>query len=114
LLLAIILACSLLDAPVPTQLLDKARKSSAVQALAQKAKLRMLNTAPQREIEEFFNSLNTRDQLRHRLWPIAALLTVRTVGDHKAMPLPKPLWTLYYLTRPFRLAQKAKQYFLNP
>jgi Uncharacterised nucleotidyltransferase len=111
LLLAVALACSLLDAPVPAQLVEKARKNSAVQALAQKAKLKMLNTAPQRELEEFFNSLNTRDQLRHRLWPIVALLTTRTIGDHKAMPLSKPLWTIYYLTRPFRLAQKAKQYF---
>jgi hypothetical protein len=31
-------------------------------------------------------------------------MTTRTVGDYQAMPLPKSLWGLYYLTRPFPLA----------
>jgi hypothetical protein len=61
----------------------------------------------QGELEEFIGGLNTHDQLRHRLWPVATLLTTRTVGDYQAMPLPKSLWQFYYLTRPFRLASKA-------
>ena len=56
---------------------------------------------------EFFDSLNMHDQLRHRLRPVATLLTTRTVGDYEAMPLPKPLWGIYYLMRPFRLAGKV-------
>jgi Uncharacterised nucleotidyltransferase len=113
LLLAVILASSLLDAPAPKELLEKARKNPAVQALAQKAKLRMLNPAAQGELGELINSLSTIDQLRHRFWPAAAHLTSRTVGDHRAMPLPESLWGIYYFTRPFRLARKAAEIMLR-
>ena len=103
LLLAIELAATLLDAPALPDLLKKARNSPAVQSLARRARERMLLTAP-RGSWEFRFGLNTHDKFLHRLLPIKALLTTRTVGDHQAMPLPKSLWGLYYLTRPFRLA----------
>ena len=48
LLLAILLAVSLLDAPAPVELVDRARNNSAVRSLAEKAQLRMLRTAPTR------------------------------------------------------------------
>jgi hypothetical protein len=107
LLLATLLASTLLDAPAPAELLYKARNSSAVQALAEKARRGMLSSAPQKELAEFLNSIATHDPLLHKLWPVVSLFTTRTVGDHKAMPLPKALWSIYYLTRPFRLTQKA-------
>jgi hypothetical protein len=109
LLLAILLASTLLDAPAPAELLRRAQNNSAVRSRAQAAQLRMLRTAPWGELEEFFNSLNARDKLRHRLFPVARLLTTRTVGDYQAMPLPKSLWGIYYLARPFRLASKGAQ-----
>jgi hypothetical protein len=107
LLLAIYLAVTLLEAPAPAELIEKARNNPAIVALADKARLRMLSIAPQGELEEFLGGLDTHDQLRHRLWPVATLLTTRTVGDYLAMPLPKSLWGVYYVTRPFRLASKA-------
>jgi hypothetical protein len=111
LLLAIELAATMLDAPAPAELLDRARHSPAVQSLARRARERMLLTAPIGSWEFRFG-LNTHDKFLHRLLPIKALLTTRTVGDHQAMPLPKPLWGLYYLTRPFRLAAHvAKKVF---
>ena len=113
LLLAIVLASTLLDAPAPPELVNQARNNSAVRSLAEKAQVRMLRTDPPGEIGEFLNSLNTYDQLRHRLWPVATLLTTRTVGDHQAMPLPKSLWVTYYVTRPFRLASKAAKMVLR-
>jgi hypothetical protein len=106
LLLAIELAATMLDAPVPAELLNQARNSPAVQSLARRARERMLLTAP-RGSWEFRFGLDTHDKWLHRLLPIKALLTTRTVGDHQAMPLPKSLWGLYYLTRPFRLAGHA-------
>jgi hypothetical protein len=106
LLLAIELAATMLDAPAPAGLLKKARNSSAVQSLARRARERMLLTAP-RGSWEFRFGLSTHDKFLHRLLPIKALLTTRTVGDHQAMPLPKSLWGLYYFTRPFRLAAHA-------
>jgi hypothetical protein len=112
LLLAIDLASALLDAPVPAALIDRASKNSAVGALAEEARLRMLRTVPEGELRGFLDSLNTYDRLRHRLWPVVTLLTTRTVSDYQAMPLPKSLWGIYYLTRPFRLASKiAKMIF---
>jgi hypothetical protein len=105
--LAVLLASALLDAPVPQKLIAKARNNSVVRALADEAQRRMHSTAPAGELREFLNGLNTHDRLRHRLWPIATLLTTRTVGDYQAMALPKPLWGMYYVTRPFRLVAKA-------
>ena len=107
--LAMLLASALLDAPVPQKLIAKARNNSAIRALADKAQRRMLCTAPVGELREFLNGLNTHDRLRHRLWPVARLLTTRTVGDYQAMPLPKSLWSLYYATRPFRLTAKGAE-----
>jgi hypothetical protein len=106
----------MLDAPAPAELLQKIRNNSAVQSLARRARERMLLTiltAPRGSWEEFRFGLNTQDKFLHRLLPIKALLTTRTVGDHQTMPLPKSLWGLYYLTRPFRLAgHVAKKVFL--
>jgi hypothetical protein len=113
LLLAIALASTLLDAPAPAALIDRAWKNSAVRTLAEQAKLRMLRAVPEQEPEEFLNSLYTHDRLRHRLWPVATLLTTRTVSDYQAMPLPKSLWGIYYLTRPFRLASKMVKMILD-
>jgi hypothetical protein len=81
-------------------------KTLRVRKLVEDAKLRMLRTVPEGELEFFLNGLKARDRLRHKLLAIASLLTTRTVGDYEAMPLPKSLWGLYYLTRPFRLAGK--------
>ena len=107
--LAMFLASTLLDAPAPQQLIDKAQENPAVRALAEKARSRLLCSGATGELTDFLNGLNTHDRIRHRLLPVATLLTTRTVGDYKAMPLPKSLWGLYYVTRPFRLAAKAAE-----
>jgi Uncharacterised nucleotidyltransferase len=113
LLLAMLLAASLLDAPAPVELIDRARNNSAVRTLADKAQLRMLRACPQGEVGEFLNGLSTYDRFRDRLGSIATLLTTTTVGDYEAMPLPKSLWGIYYLTRPFRLASKVPKLLHN-
>jgi hypothetical protein len=107
--LAMLLAFTLLDAPAPQQLIDKAQENPAVRVLAEKARARLLCSAPTGELIDFLSGLNTHDRMRHRLLPVATLLTTRTVGDYKAMPLPKSLWGVYYVTRPFRLAAKAAE-----
>jgi hypothetical protein len=72
----------------------------------------MLRTVREGELTEFLNGLSTHDQLRDRLLPFATFLIRRTVGDHRAMPLPKSLWSMYYLTRPLRLGIKAAKMLL--
>ena len=111
--LAVILASRLLDAPAPAKLIDKAWDSSAIRALASKAHARMLHAEPEGNLEVFLNGLNTHDRLTHRLWPVATLLTTRTLGDYQAMPLPKALWGTYYVTRPFRLVAKAAKLMVH-
>jgi hypothetical protein len=114
-LLAMFLASTLLDAPAPPHLVEKARSNPAVRALAQKARFRMLQPDSQGEDWKLLNGLNTHDRFWRRLWPVATtLLAIRTVGDYKAMPLPKSLWGIYYLIRPFRLASKAAHRFFRP
>jgi hypothetical protein len=113
LLLAIDLASTLLGAPAPAYLTDRSRTNSSVRALSEKVRLRILSAAPQEEFHEFLDSLETYDLFRHRLRLMVTLLTTRTVGDYEAMPLPKPLWSIYYLTRPFRLAGKIGKMVLG-
>jgi hypothetical protein len=110
--LAIVLASTLLHAPAPAELLEEARKNRAIHHLTERIKLRLLRPVTEGELSQFRTSLNTHDRLRHRLWPVAMLLTTRTVGDYQAMPLPKPLWSLYYVIRPLRLAIKSVKIIL--
>jgi hypothetical protein len=106
LLLALLLASNLLDAPAPLELLHKARNDSAVRALEATAMFRMLSSKRDGELTEFLNELDAYDKLSQRLCTVVTLLTTRTVGDYRSMPLPKYLWGIYYFTRPFRLAGK--------
>src|SRR5262249_10526623 len=78
LLLGSLLAHILLDAPAPLGLVSKARDDSVVQILTEEIRSRMRGNAPAEEFEEFLNGPNT-DKLRHRFWPLARLLTTRTV-----------------------------------
>ena len=113
LLLAILLARNLLDAPAPDLLIEKARSDRRIASLAREAEIGMLQSTPRGELADFLGTLKTHDRLRHRFWPIVTLLTTRTVADHRAMPLPKSLWGAYYVTRPFRLAGKAARLVLR-
>src|SRR5262249_46571910 len=103
LLLAIYLASNLLDAPVPAELVARARNNSAVQKLGGKAKVAMLQPTSQGYLKEFLQGLNTYDLLGHRIWAVATLIVSPTVNDYQAMPLPKSLWGVYHLIRPSRL-----------
>lgn len=106
LLSGIFLASSLLGAPASAELVDRARQNPAVQSLAKKAMAAMLRAAPAGEVGDLLDSLEAYDHWRHKLAPVIALISTRTVGDYEAMPLPKALWPVYYFTRPFRLAAK--------
>jgi hypothetical protein len=114
LLLAIALASTLLEAPAPNELVEKARNDASVQALAQEAKVGMLRAAASEgEFRELLNGLKTYDSVRYAIWPLAMLLMTRTLGDYQAMPLPQVLWRIYHLSRPVRLATRAAQTLLR-
>jgi hypothetical protein len=69
----------------------------------------MLYPGSETEFGQFLSGLRAQDRLRHRLLPIVTLLTTRTVGDYRAIPLPKMLWGVYFFTRPFRLTAEAAE-----
>jgi hypothetical protein len=113
LLLATFLAAILLDAPAPPELLNKACNNSTIRALGEAATLRMFCSAPEEELTQFLNGLKTHGRLRHKIRPVVTLLTTRTVGDYQSMRLPRHLWSIYYFSRPFRLAGKLTKLMIS-
>jgi len=108
LLLGLLLAKELLGIPVHDELLKLADRDSRTQALLNLAvhrissSLEANNPHPEMQLPNFEMYESRIDRLR-LLW---RLVSTRTTGDYEAMPLPRPLWRLYYLIRPFRLAIK--------
>ena len=107
-LVGLSLAAKLLTVRVDTRLLEHAERDSAVRALVELAVHRMMHLTdaeiwkPETELtnlelcETWFDKLNA-------LWVLAS---TRTTGDYEVLPLPRSLWRLYHVTRPFRLASK--------
>jgi Uncharacterised nucleotidyltransferase len=109
-LLGLSLATKLLDVPVDTKLLERADRDPALRNMVQLAVQRMMylinskNPNPNPETELLtFEMCEAWYQRLNIVWQLAS---TRTTGDYEAMPLPRPLWRLYHLTRPFRLASK--------
>jgi hypothetical protein len=103
-LLPILLSADWLDAPVPSELLARARRDDAVRRLAEEVQARLTSPGTEGPVQEFLHELAAEERLAHRMRRIGTSLTSRTVGDYQALPLPRWLWSVYYLTRPFRLA----------
>ncbi|HZQ02107.1 MAG TPA: nucleotidyltransferase family protein [Reyranella sp.] len=54
-----------------------------------------------------FSDIGLCDRPFDKAKAVLQLAFTPTVSDHGALPLPRPLWPLYYVTRPVRLAAKA-------
>jgi hypothetical protein len=106
-LLGCLLARDLLDVPVPQQLSELVAGNDRVRARAATLIERMRKGAPEPEIAANFSDLDLCDRRLDRLKAVLGLTLTPTPGDYAAMPLPPALWSLYYATRPFRLAAKA-------
>lgn len=107
LLLAGILAAELMQVAMPTALAAEAARNAEVRLRAGELieRLRRAEAPPPRSAD--FADFDLCDRRWERLTAVARLAVVRTAGDYRAMPLPRPLWGLYYVTRPFRLAAKS-------
>ena len=107
--LGLVLARRLLGAPVPDGVLDAARSDPRVEALAERVARRLCGPyterAPRSERWPFQAAMleSPRDKMRF----LAGLTVVPTGPDIAAVRLPRPLFFLYYLIRPVRLAGKA-------
>ncbi len=108
LLLGLSLAHELLEAPVPEDILQRARAAQAVQARARQVVLRLMCTPPSEPHSWELTVFNARmaertwDKLRHT----AALLKAPTDQELEWFLLPQWLFFLYYPLRAARLTYK--------
>lgn len=106
-LLGCAMAAGLLDAPVPRALAPALAASCRVQRLAGwligRMRQGLAGVVGKRHLEDLELCDRRLDRLRAEL--VFALTP--SPGDYRALPLPQGLWSLYYGTRPFRLAAKG-------
>ena len=68
---------------------------------------RISNGCPMAALDRDFGDLELCENWLQKTRAIRKLIITRTIGDYVSMPLPRPLWRIYHLTRPFRLATKV-------
>jgi hypothetical protein len=110
LFIGLLLARDLLETPLPKEVSRRAHADPAVQALVRgisERLFRRVDHSPRRFAEMPFRPIHMkmRERLRDKVRYLVLLATTHTVGDWMAMPLPKPLFFLYYVLRPIRLAR---------
>ncbi len=105
-LLAATMAYRLLGTAVPASLVGPLSGRPRVDAEADRlvAALRRGHAADGRQnLHDLLLCDRAIDRFRVR----ARTAITPTAGDYRALPLPRPLWPLYWLTRPFRLVARA-------
>lgn len=103
-LVGLLLAHRLAHAALPEDVLALINKDSAVTALGERISARLLaQSEALSELERWSVMLRTIDRPRDRLRVLLSLGLIPTGGDHSRLPLPRSLYPLYYLVRPFRL-----------
>jgi hypothetical protein len=108
LLLGLFLAKSLLGAPLPEEIEKQVETDRMVKGLARQVQQRLSrepNGSPGLWESSIFH-LKARERLKDRICYCSRLAMSTTPGDWTFLPLPHPLFLLYYLIRPFRLAAK--------
>jgi hypothetical protein len=114
-LLGLLLARDLLEAPVPEPLLARARADASASALARLVQSRMFTdpTAAEDPWNARVFQLRVLERWRDRVRFILRLTFTPSLGDWELVRLPAALSFLYYLIRPVRLAVKYGRLALN-
>jgi len=106
-LLGVLLASNLFNARFNVSLLEMARADERAQQIAASVIARLQS----RSVREYNEALLANFDLCEHWWQrtlvAMGILTTRTTGDYKALPLPRQLWQVYHFLRPFRLALLA-------
>lgn len=102
--LGLFLAHELLDAPVPAQWLGSAKSDRTVVFLAGRTAKRFRDGGDAIPSAVAYH-LRVRERWRDRIRYVVGQFPP-TWGDVRWLPLPEPLWPLYFLLRPLRLAFK--------
>ena len=113
LFLGLLLAKDLLDAPIPEEVMKNVDADPMVGRLAQKVEARVFRRSNGSSgiLRSSIFYLKARERLQDRIQYCVRLAMTVTPGDWTFLPLPHPLFPLYYLIRPIRLASK---YGLKP
>lgn len=109
---AVLLACAmareLLAVEPPAALAPAVLRNQRVQAIAKSLCRRLQHARSDAESQESsFSDLLLCQHPIDRARFFARLAFQPTAGDHSALRLPRPLWPLYYATRPFRVGARA-------
>ncbi len=115
LLLGLLIANNILEAPVPAGLLRRARAVPAVPALAAQVRraLSGQGAGGPRGVRNALFQLRARERLRDGLRYALSLALTPTVADWTAVRVPAPLSFVHYLFRPLRLAGKYGRHLLG-
>ena len=106
----LLLANGILEAPVPEEMLHKAKTDGTALLLAKKVRDRFYSNVPLGIWSTQAFLVLSNDRLADGLRPFIKLALTPSIGDWQATPLPKFLYFMYFLTRPIRL---FKTYFLG-
>lgn len=111
LLLGLLLASSLLEAPLPEEVLRKAWADPKVQMIAERVRGRLFGEADTQK--NIFKNvcfeadlLRLRERWQDKIRYCTLTMVTPSVEDLTFLRLPKPFWPLYYVTRPIRLTGK--------
>jgi hypothetical protein len=99
----LLLANRLLEAPVPNQILNKAKKDDTALLLAKKVRDRFCSNVQLGIWNTQAFLVMSNDRLADGLRPFIKLALTPSIGDWQAIPLPKFLHFIYFLARPIRL-----------
>jgi hypothetical protein len=106
LLLGLYLAYDLLGAAIPDELISMARDDGVTVNIAARVKRRMFGNIGERAsvFQEWMVPMRAIESTRARVRYVAGRALSPTVDDWELVRLPRPLFPLYYLLHPVRLA----------
>ncbi len=103
--LGLLLADELCDAPIPRSVLERARADVGAQRLAGQVTRDLFNSRPARADSVIFHT-RMRERARDRAGYLVNVLFRPSGADWETFSLPRALFPLYAVTRPFRLSLK--------
>ncbi len=109
LLLGVELADSLSLCEVPAELLDDARRDTHLAPLSRRVRRGIFDLRRKVEIDEWLIALGTIESVRDRVRYVVERVFAPKMSDRMLMPLPRPLYPLYYPARPFLVAIKRRE-----
>jgi hypothetical protein len=108
--LGLILAHSLLGAVLPESILRQVKRDRPALALAHEVRHRLLSDPgdhlEREQLKEWSFLFRMMERWRDRVGAGLHLASTPTLDDWRFLPLPTALFSLYYFTRPIRLASR--------